>query len=395
MYTKSMIRERYLASVIAEDLKGKMVFVGGPRQVGKTTLAKTLVGARFREAAYFNWDNQQERRRLMAYEWPGSAELIILDEIHKFKGWKGFVKGAYDTYKERYKFLVTGSSRLDLYRKGGDSLQGRYHHYLLHPFSLAELAGAGAAALPFQELQIGPARGGDWFGLLEKFGGFPEPLVSQNERVLRRWHGERNERLFREDIRDVEIVRDIGRMKLLGDMLPSKVGALLSVNALREDLQVSHRAAAHWLDILESFYYQFRIYPYTRALFRSLKKEPKLYLWDWSEVPGEAARFENLIAAHLLKFVHWLHDREGYKAELYFLRDLDKREVDFLVTIDGKPWFAVEAKSQDESVSAGLRYFRDRLKIPFAYQVIKKSGVDTLVDGVRVVSADRLLLALV
>lgn len=390
-----MLKKRYLTDSIFEDLKKKMVFVAGPRQVGKTTLARSLVAAGYGETAYFNWDDPQARRRILASDWPAAAQLIILDELHKLRGWKNLVKGAYDTHKDRFRFLVTGSTRLDVYRKGGDSLQGRYHHYRLHPFSLAEVAGTRAHAQPFKELPIAAAHGRGELDLLERFGGFPEPLLAQDERSLRRWHNERNERLLREDVRDVEFVREIGKMQLLSDMLPAKVGALLSVNALREDLQVSHRAAAHWLDILEAFYYQFRVHPYARSTARSLKKEPKLYLWDWSEVPGEPARFENLVASHLLKLVHWLHDREGHKASLHFLRDALKREVDFLVAVDGKPWFAVEVKTSDEAVSPHLRYFGERLRIPFSYQVLKKSGVDRLVDGVRVVSADRFLLSLV
>jgi predicted AAA+ superfamily ATPase len=389
-----VFKERYLTAPIVEDLKKKMVFVGGPRQIGKTTLARTLIGTQFKETAYFNWDNKLQRKQLMASQWPGDAGLVILDEIHKFKGWKGFVKGQYDSLKDKYKFLVTGSARMDVYRKGGDSLQGRYHHYRLHPFTLAEMLGRKARFEPFIELPVGPTAPGDELHVLERFGGFPEPLLSQDERTLRRWHNERNERVFREDIRDVEMIRDLGRMTLLGDMLPSKVGALLSVNAMREDLDVSHRAASHWLDILESFYYHFRIYPFARGPFRSLKKEPKLYLWDWSEVEKEPARFENLIASHLLKLVHWLQDREGYKARLCFLRDAAKREVDFLVTVNEKPWFAVEAKTQDEGVSSHLRYFQERLKIPISYQVLKKKGVDKLIGGVRVISADKLLGAL-
>jgi hypothetical protein len=389
-----MLKERYLTSPIVGDLKKKMVFIGGPRQIGKTTLAKTLIGSHFKETAYFNWDNKQQRRQLMSSQWPGGAELIILDEIHKFKGWKRFVKGQYDTLKDKFKFLVTGSARLDIYRKGGDSLQGRYHYYRLHPFSLAEVLNRKTRLEPFKEIPIGPAHPGNELAVLEKFGGFPEPLLSQEERTLRRWHNERNERLFREDIRDVEMIRDIGNMKLLGDMLPSKVGSLLSVNAIREDLEVSHRAASHWLDILESFYYHFRIYPFARGAFRSLKKEPKLYLWDWSELSNEAARFENLVASHLLKLVHWLQDHEGYKARLCFLRDSAQREVDFLVTINEKPWFAVEVKTQDEEVSPNFRYFLERLKVPFAYQVLKKRGIDKLTAGVRVISADKLLAAL-
>ena len=389
-----MPKKRSLSSPIVEDLKNKMVFVGGPRQVGKTTLARILVGAQFEETAYFNWDNKAERRQIMAAQWPGAAELIILDEIHKFSGWKRFIKGEYDVHKDKYRFLVTGSARLDIYRKGGDSLQGRYHYYRMHPFTLAELAKEKSPIEPFKELPIDTVHHQE-FATLERFGGFPEPLFSQNDRTLRRWHSERNERLFREDIRDTEMIRELGKMQVLSDMLPSKVGALLSINNMREDLEVSHRAVSHWLNILESFYYHFRVYPFSRTSFRALKKEPKLYLWDWSEVTDEAARFENLVGSHLLKLVHWLHDHEGFKTGLYFLRDTSKREVDFLVTVDEKPWFAVEVKLNDDSLAPNLRYFREKLNIPFAYQVLKKPGVDRIADGVRIISADKLLPALV
>jgi len=155
------------------------------------------------------------------------------------------------------------------------------------------------------------------------------------------------------------------------------------------------RAASHWIDVLEAFYYHFRIYPFSAKKIRSLKKEPKLYLWDWSEVEDEAARFENLVASHLLKFVHFITDYEGYKAELYFLRDVDKREVDFLVTIDGKPWFAVEAKLSDASLSPHLLYFKERLSIPYVYQVIKKNTIDKLDKGVRVIPVGKLLAGLI
>ena len=184
-------------------------------------------------------------------------------------------------------------------------------------------------------------------------------------------------------------------MKLLSDMLPERVGSLLSANALREDLEVSHRSVSSWLDILESFYYHVRVYPYSGKMLRSLKKEPKLYLWDWSEVADEAARFENLLASHLLKLCHYLYDAHGFKAHLHFLRMADKREVDFIVTIDGKPWMAIEAKLSDEDISKPLFYYRDALKIPFSYQVVKKFGVHKLTRGVHIVSADRFLAGMV
>jgi len=390
-----MIKERYLTKFVIEDLGEKMVFVGGPRQVGKTTLARELVAKQFGQSSYYNWDSKNDRRKIMQSVWPGSADLIILDEIHKYKKWKSFVKGEYDTLKEKYRFLITGSARLDIYRKGGDSMLGRYHYYRLHPFSLAEAAGKASMPEVMKEVYI-PAKGEkEIFYTLDKFGGFPEPFIKQNTRTLRRLHNEKTERLFREDIRDIEPVRDIVSMQLLGDMLPERTGSLLSINSLREDLGVSHRAVSSWLNILESFYYCFRLYPYVGKNFRSLKKEAKLYLWDWSEINDEAVRFENCVASHLLKLTHFLQDYEGHKAKLYFLRSAEKKEVDFLLTIDEKPWFAIEAKMNETNVSPSLYYFKEKLQIPFCYQVVKKANVDSFIKGVRVVSADRFLGGLI
>jgi len=390
-----MIKQRYLTNFVIKDLAERMVFVGGPRQVGKTTIARELIAKRFRQTGYYNWDSKSDRRNIMQSKWPGNADLIILDEIHKYKKWKSFVKGEYDTLKDRYRFLVTGSARLDIYRKGGDSMLGRYHYYRLHPFSLAELIGNISVPEIMKEISIRSGSEKDMFEALDTFGGFPEPFLKQNMRVLRRWHNEKTERLFREDIRDVEQVREISIMQLLGDLLPERAGSLLSINSLREDLDVSHRAVSSWLNILESFYYCFRVYPYAGKNFRSLKKVAKLYLWDWSEIDDESVRFENCVASHLLKLVHFLQDYEGYKANLYFLRSVEKKEVDFFLTIDEKPWFALEAKMHDTNVSPHLFYFKEKLSITFCYQIVKKGHVDRLIKGVRVVSADRFLAGLI
>jgi len=390
-----MTEPRYLTKYILEDLKEKMVFVGGPRQVGKTTLARELVSDHFPHFGYFNWDNRQDRRNIMQSHWPGDAEMIILDEIHKYKKWKSLVKGEYDKLKDKYSFLITGSARLDLYRKGGDSMLGRYHYYRLHPFTLAEVVGNKSVPPVLKEIPVHSQNHKELFSALLKFGGFPEPFLKQNARVLRRWHSEKVDRLFREDIRDIEQVRDIVSMQLLGDLLPDRAGSLLSLNSLREDLEVSHRAVSNWMNILESFYYCFRIYPYAAKNFRSLKKEAKLYLWDWSEVDQEPARFENCVASHLLKLVHFFQDYEGYKAQLYYLRSIEKKEVDFLVTIDQKPWFALEAKSNDINPSPHLYYFMEKLKIPYSYQVVKRAGIDSFIKGVRIVSADRFFAGLI
>ena len=213
---------------------------GGARQIGKTTLAKELITPHFKESAYFNWDARSDRRKIINSELPGSVELLIFDEIHKYRKWKMLIKGAYDTHKDRYRFLITGSARLNIYRKGGDSLQGRYNYYTLHPFSLAEILNIKSEIEIFQELPIISSDYFDDLETLEHFGGFPEIFLKQDDRTLRRWHNEKIERLFREDIRDVEAVRDIGNMQLLSDILPFKAGSLLSINSIREDLEVSH-----------------------------------------------------------------------------------------------------------------------------------------------------------
>lgn len=390
-----MVQERYLTSSLVDDLSNKMVFVGGARQIGKTTMARELVTARLSLARYYNWDYKPDRIDLIKGILPGSDGLVILDEIHKYKNWKNLLKGIYDTYKERYQLLVTGSARMDVYRHGGDSLLGRYHYYRLHPFSLAELEGIKNQVIPGGELNISTGNYGETLDQLLTFGGFPEIYIKANKRALRRWHNERFERLFREDIREVEDIRDVSNMLLLGDILETKVGSNLSINAIREDLEVSFRAVDRWLDILENFYYHFRIRPYYSQKVRSLRKDAKLYLTDWSEVQDEGARFENLIASHLIKMVHFLQDRDGYDVQLFYLRNVDKKEVDFLISYNGLPWFSVEAKLAEKSISPALYYFRERLHIPYNFQVIAETGVDKRINDIRLISADRFLAALI
>lgn len=390
-----MKKSRYLTGDIKRDLDDKMVFIGGARQVGKTTLAREIIAKEFQHSTYYNWDYQPDRKKINSGELPGENGLLIFDEIHKYKKWKNLIKGIYDIHKHKYKILVTGSARLNIYRKSGDSLQGRYHYYTLHPFSLAELENISNQWKILEEIQFKNQNYKSSLEVLYTYGGFPETMITQDERALRRWQNEKMERLFREDIRDIENIRDISGMKLLGDVLPSKAAGPLSINNLREDLEVSHRAISSWLNILESFYYHFRIYPYSSKLIRSLKKEPKIYLIDWTEVENEGARFENLIASHLLKFTDYLFERDGYKTGLFYLRNVDKKEVDFLVTVNNKPWFAVEVKLSETIPSSSLSYFRERLKIPFNFQVVKQSGIDILKNEIRVISADKFLSGLI
>ncbi|HEY4494951.1 MAG TPA: DUF4143 domain-containing protein, partial [Candidatus Paceibacterota bacterium] len=233
------------------------------------------------------------------------------------------------------------------------------------------------------------------FDQLFQFGGFPEPFIKKDLKTLRRFHNERLDRIVREDIRDIENVRDLSSLQVLVEILPGRVGSLFSANSLKEDLGVTHKTISLWLDVLERFYYHFRIYPFTSTTIRSLRKEPKVYLWDWSQIDNEAARFENMVASHLLKTIHFLYDTEGYKAELHFLRDREGREVDFLVSVNKKPWMAVEVKLSNKEISKNLKYFSERLKIPFIYQVVKEKGVDFTVNGIRAISADKFLSGLV
>lgn len=392
-----MIKDRYLHEVVRTDLQEKMVFVGGPRQVGKTTFARFLGEKDYTAYAYLNWDNRQDRKDILEGTFPAGAGLVIFDELHKYKKWKNHIKGEFDTHKGRFHILVTGSARLDMYRKGGDSLMGRYRYYRLHPFSSAEVLGVRTNPSVFQALAFleSDQPVGRAFAELLEFGGFPEPFLSKDPKTLRRFHNERIDRLIKEDIRDIEQVRDLSALQVLVEIIPSKVGSLLSLNALRGDLEVAHKTVTAWMDILERFYYHFRIYPYASTAIKSLRKEPKIYLWDWSQVADTGARLENMVASHLLKMTHFLHDAQGHKAELHFLRDIEGREVDFLVTVNRKPWFAVEVKSGKEDVSKPLVYFTDKLKIPFAYQLVKKTEIDYWKKNIRVISADKFLSGLV
>lgn len=391
------MQKRYIEATMRSDLEHKkMVFLAGPRQVGKTTLARDFMRRHFSSVEYLNWDSAEHRRNIRNAHISEEADAIIFDEFHKYERWKRFLKGFYDVDDGRHAIIVTGSARLDVYRRGGDSMQGRYHLFRLHPFSFAEVKKIIPTIKPFQPLSFRSAsRDHTLLSALMRFGGFPEPFLSQDEDRARRWRSLRLERMVREDIRDLEHVHSLSLIEQLIDVLPGKVQSLLSLNGLREDLEVSHASITLWMDILERMYYHYRLYPYSHKKIRSLKKEPKLYLWDWSEVPKGVAREENIVASHLLKYAHYLRDTAGYRTDLWYLRDRDGREVDFLMTVDGKPWFAVEVKHQDTAISKHLRYFAERLGIPFLYQVVFDESVHIRKEGVVVVGADLFLTALV
>ncbi len=353
-----------------------MVFVAGPRQVGKTTLARSLRGAR---AGYLNWDVALDRERILRGELP-PGRLWVFDELHKYRRWRNYLKGLFDARPARQRILVTGSGRLDLYRFGGDSLQGRYHLLRLHPFSAAEL---------------GVKTPGGLRDLLT-LGGFPEPYLSGSETEARRWSREHRTLLVREEVAGLERIQDLGHLELLVLRLPELVGSPLSVNAIREDLQISHKAVTAWLAALERLFAIFRVPPLGAPRIRAVKKEQKHYHFEWSVVGSDAARFENLVACHLLKWVHFEQDARGRDVELRYFRDTDGREVDFVVVDGRRPVRLIECKWSDAPVDRSLRYLRAKFPDAEAWQISATGSRDYQTEeGIRVAPALTLLGTLV
>lgn len=367
---------RYLQKQIEKDLTSKMVFVAGPRQVGKTTLAQSLMKS---SDLYLNWDIPQQRDRILKRELPHDG-LIVFDEIHKYRQWRNYLKGLYDERKSQNRFLVTGSAKLDYYRFGGDSLQGRYHHLRMHPLSFAELKMTTA-----KELEM-----------LFQLSGFPEPFFKSVRTEADRWSIEYRSRVLQEDVNSLEQVKDLGQMELMMIRLPELVGSPLSINAIREDLQLNHQTVARWLEIFERLYCVFRLSPFGSVKIKAVKKEQKHYHFDWNVVKDPGGRFENLVACHLLKWVHFLHDTQGRDMELRYFRDVNKREVDFVVTENRKPMMFVECKLDDGQIADGLRYLNSKFpKVP-AWQISLFGKKDYLSkEGVRVCPASELLRDLV
>lgn len=351
--------QRYLKKHIIADLSEKMVFLGGPRQVGKTTFSQSLI-SHYKDGhpAYLNWDDTEDRNKIQKGSFSKDTTLIILDEIHKFSKWRSLVKGFYDKLKNTYRFLITGSARLDYYRKGGDSLLGRYHYYRMHPLSLPEVVISWQSKGVTQNM----------VDLLE-YGGFPEPYLKKDSTSLHRWHRQRRERIVYSDIRDLENVKEISNIELLIQALPERVGSPLSRKNLAQDLQVDFKTVEKWITILENVYYCYRILPFGPPKTKAVKKEQKIYFWDWSELEDIGAKWENFVASHLLKYCHFVEDTEGIKMEIRFLRDIEGREVDFVVLKKGKPLFAVECKAGEKKTSPHLKYFSERTNIPMFYQV--------------------------
>ena len=388
-------RQRYLAQAIRNDAlaKRKMAFVSGPRQVGKTTLAKSLLESL---QNYFLYDEEGFRRRWSkspAEAISGRGEgLVVLDEIHKDRKWKTKLKGIYDTRRQEIPLVVTGSARLEHFRRGSNSLLGRYFPYRLLPFTVGE----SRLCVKPDEILSHRSVNFPWPDIL-RLGGFPEPLLGGNEAKAKRWSRLRLDRLVLEDSRDFLNISDINAFRVLIDLLPERVGSLLSVNSLRE-VGKAYATVRSWLGVLDLLYYCFTIRPYAARLTRALRAEPKLYLFDTLRIPDEleSKRLENQVALHLLKACCLWTDTAQGDWELRFVRTKEKREVDFLLLRDRKPWMLVECKSGETEPSRDLLLFTGLLKPAHSFQLVANESFDRVYAeyGIRVLGYEKFLSGL-
>jgi len=335
--------KRYLTKYIREDLDRKIILITGPRQAGKTTLARMLT----HDFDYFNFDNPEDRLGLLERSWDRKKPLVIFDELHKLKHWKSWLKGIYDTEGIPPALVVTGSAKLDTYRKVGDSLAGRFFQFRLHPLDVKEIITAGKDISPENALDR----------LLE-VGGFPEPWLDGSRRFYNRWKRTHLDIILRQDLIDLENVRQIQMMETLIQLLRKRVGSPLSFSSLARDLETSDKTIKRWLTILENMYIIFRVTPYHRNIARSLLKAPKFYFYDTGQVVGDPGiRLENLVACALLKEIHYLEDCYGEELRLHYLRTKDGREIDFFISRESLPGLMVEVKWADSNPSGNFKVF--------------------------------------
>lgn len=369
---------RYLEKYLTKDLSKKMVFVSGPRQCGKTTLAQSILKTK-KNGVYLNWDFSEDKKTILKNAWDENADLIILDEIHKYSRWKNWLKGIYDKMKGKHQFLVTGSALLDVYKRGQDSMLGRYHHWRLHPFCLAEN--------PLEKTSAS-----ETMQKLLTFGGFPEPFLSDSKTEALRWAKEHMNLIIKDDLRDLTLIRDLNLMSLFYDQLRSRVGATVSINNIALDLEIAPKTLKQWLSILESVYLVFSIKPYSGKLNRTLQKQVKVYVFNNPEVDGDIGSvFENLVATHLLKRLHFLEDSTGERYELRYIRDREHHEVDFVILKNNKPTCLIEAKWKDNTPSPSLNYFGDKLKINNRIQLVGQLDYPKKINNIKLYSASEWL----
>ncbi len=371
---------RIYSSVIQQHLSQfrQMVFLSGARQAGKTTLSKMCV--KDHPFQYLNWDYVEHRELILSgidkiyknfhtdiLTTSSQIPIIILDEIHKYSDWKSFLKGHFDLLENACRLIVTGSAKLNVFRRGGDSMMGRYFLYRIHPLSVAEILERSNFD---QEITAPKMLSEEAWNNLLNFGGFPEPYLNANQQFYRRWNILRQEQLFEEDLREITKIHHMDQLTLLANLLIRQAGSLTQYSALAKKVRVSEPTIRNWMSILQNVYYSFSIAPWSTNISRSLLKEPKIYLNDWSLISDIGAKIENLVACHLLKAVHFWTDIGLGEYSLYYLRDKEKREVDFVVTKNKQPWLLLEVKNKNSGhISPHLLYFNQQLKAPHVLQV--------------------------
>lgn len=354
--------KRYLKKYIQFDLDKKIVLITGPRQCGKTTLAKQL----FDQYDYFNYDSAEDRLALKHKTWDRKKPLIIFDELHKMKQWKRWLKGVYDTEGIPPELLVTGSAKLNTYKKVGDSLAGRYFQYRLHPLDLKE-----AYHLWQQDSE-------EIFNRLYHCGGFPEPFLNGSESYYKRWRRSHLDIILRQDLIDLHAVRDIKAIETLVLLLKNRVGSSVSYTNLARELERDANTIKRWLLLLENLYIIFRVTPYHKKISRSLLKEPKFYFYDTAQVENDkGARLENLVACALLKELDFIEDTHGDNTGLHYLRTKDGKEIDFLITINNKPTHMIEAKWSDMTPLSAFAHFKTFLPHTQQIQLVKELTRET------------------
>ena len=391
---KSIIKERYIKDyVFSDDFGRQMRFVAGPRQCGKTTLAKQILASVKSDDLYYNWDRKEIRDRYRRdpsfiasdiLNAPVNAKhWICLDEIHKIPNWKNLLKDFFDTHEKKINFIVTGSARLDLLRRSGDSLAGRYFLFNLNPLILAELIGSKIEQIMpentgieyIEKMIAGKQCGQDFLTQILKFTGFPEPLLRQNSLFSKKWHNSYLERIVKEDIRDMSHIRQIEKVIDLLFLLPDRIASPLSINSLRQDLELNFNTVKNYIDYLILGYVVFALSPFHKKKTRLIKKEKKIYFYDWAVVNDEANRFENFVAMELKTRVDMWNDMLEDDYDLSYVRTRDGNESDFLIIKNNEPYVLFEVKLSSSKISRH-HYLHSKLLggIPFV-QLVKDSEV--------------------
>ena len=336
--------KRYLDDRVQADLAQKMVFLTGPRQVGKTTLSLQWIDRQ--GGQYLNYDVPADRALMRKQLWNPQAPLLVLDEIHKMAGWKAWLKGVYDGKAAHQQLLVTGSARLDTFRQSGESLAGRLFGVRLHPLSVREWCEQAGAA-PAEALTH----------LLER-GGFPEPCLAPDKEQAERWRRQYFDGLVRNDVLEFSRIQELNAIRLFAQLLRSRVGSPLSLASIARDLGVSPVTLKKYLDILEALYIVFVVRPWHDNIARATLQTPKVYFYDTGLVEGdEGLRFENLVATALLKQVQWQHDVQGKEAGLHYIRTKDGAEVDFALSDKNQLTHLVECKLSDDKPHRAMQRF--------------------------------------